>query len=62
MACFGGWPVTMRGDFDQQLIARLNSRGNEGDPCEFATPAFHGQALVQGPDDENWYERVQSAE
>ncbi len=60
-----GWPLTLRGDFDQQLIARLNSRGIAGDPCEFATPAYlfrwgstgayHGQALMRGPDDETWY-------
>jgi glycosyltransferase involved in cell wall biosynthesis len=68
----GGWPLTMRGDFDQQLIARLNSLGIARDPCEFATPAYlfrwestgayHGQALMQGPDDENWYGRVLSSE
>ncbi len=46
----------MRGDFDQQLISRLNAVGVAGDPCEFAAPAYlfrwgstgayHGQALM----------------
>ena len=68
----GGWPLTLRGDFDQQLIARLNTIGPAGDPCHLATPAYifrwgstgayHGQAMMQGPNDENWYERVPSAE
>ena len=64
----GGWPMTLRGDFDQQLIARLNSIGPAGDPCLSAAPsyvfrwsstgAYHGQALMRGPDDEQWYQRV----
>jgi hypothetical protein len=28
----GGWPLTKRGDFDQQLIARLHSIEDPGDP------------------------------
>ncbi len=61
----GGWPLTMRADFDQQLIARLGAVGVAGDPCELGHPAYifrwgstgayHGQALMQGPDDECWY-------
>jgi hypothetical protein len=61
----GGWPLTLRGDLDQQLIARLYAIGVAGDPCEFADPsyifrwgstgAYHGQALMRGPDDETWY-------
>ena len=49
----GGWPLTRRGDFDQQLIARLNAIERPGDPCQFADPsyifrwgktnAYHGQ-------------------
>ena len=31
----GGWPSTRRGDFDQQLIARLNAIEPPGDPCQF---------------------------
>jgi glycosyltransferase involved in cell wall biosynthesis len=64
----GGWPVTLRGDFDQQLIARLNGLDDPGDPCRIASPAYifrwgstgayHGQTLMQGPEDEQWYERL----
>jgi glycosyltransferase involved in cell wall biosynthesis len=66
----GGWPLTLRGDFDQQLIARLNSIGPAGDPCQQAAPSYvfrwsstgsyHGQALMRGPEDEAWYGRVPS--
>jgi hypothetical protein len=31
----GGWPLTKRGDFDQQLIARLHAIEAPGDPCQF---------------------------
>ena len=58
----GGWPLTKRGDFDQQLIARLNAIERPGDPCQFAEPsyifrwgqtnAYHGQRFRQGPEDE----------
>jgi hypothetical protein len=61
----GGWPLTLRGDFDQQLIARFNAAGMASDPCQLAGPsyvfrwsstgAYHGQALMRGPDDETWY-------
>jgi hypothetical protein len=63
-----GWPLTLRGDFDQQLISRLNDIGAPGDPCTVNRPgymfrwastvAYHGQALMRGPEDEEWYERV----
>jgi hypothetical protein len=66
----GGWPLTKRGDFDQQLIARLHAIEAPGDPCQFADPsyifrwgqtnAYHGQAFMQGPEDEGWYDRVQA--
>jgi hypothetical protein len=66
----GGWPLTKRGDFDQQLIARLNAIEAPGDPCQFADPsyifrwgqtnAYHGQAFMQGPEDEGWYDRVRA--
>lgn len=65
----GGWPLTLRGDFDQQLIARLNAIGRAGDPCQQSAPsyvfrwsstgAYHGQALMLGPDDEEWYCKIQ---
>ncbi len=61
----GAWPLTMRGDFDQQLLARLTATGPSGDPCSVAGPgyvfrwgstdAYHGQALMRGPEDEEWY-------
>ena len=61
----GGWPLTSRGDFDQQLMARLNFLGTAGDPCSVATTgyvfrwgptgAYPGQALMRGPEDEEWY-------
>jgi hypothetical protein len=64
----GGWPLTMRGDFDQQLLARLKAIGLPADPSAAATPgyvfrwgstgAYHGQALMRGPDDEDWYEHA----
>ena len=64
----GGWPLTLRGDFDQQLIARLSSVGIPGNPRETGPPsyvfrwnstgAYHGQAIMRGPNDERWYERV----
>jgi hypothetical protein len=31
----GGWPLTKRGNFDQQLIARLHAIAAPGDPCQF---------------------------
>lgn len=58
----GGWPLTLRGDFDQQRLNWLNTSGPAADPCSVASPssmlrwgstgAYHGQALMQGPDDE----------
>lgn len=61
----GGWPLTLREDFDQQLIARLTGLGPAGDPCVLASPSYvfrwrstsanHGQALMRGPEDERWY-------
>ena len=64
-----GWPLTLRGDFDQQLIARFNGLGIAADPCMIANPsyvflwgstgAYHGQALMRGPEDEQWYHAIQ---
>lgn len=66
----GGWPLTLRGDFDQQLIARLNAVGMPADPTFLAMPGYvfcwgstgeyHGQAFMRGPDDENWYDKILS--
>jgi hypothetical protein len=36
----GGWPLTMRGDFDQQLLARLVAVGESADPCSAAEPGY----------------------
>jgi hypothetical protein len=67
---FGGWPLTLRGDFDQQLLARLTTVETLGDPCFVAglgylfhwgsTGACHGQARMSGPDDETWYTQLSS--
>lgn len=64
-----GWPMTLRSDFDQQLLARLESLGQVGNPLEFyppsyifrweATGAYHGQALMRRPEDEEWYARAE---
>ena len=64
----GGWPLTPRGDFDQQLLSRLAELGPSGDPVARRPPSYvfrwettgdyHGQDLMRGPDDEGWYQRV----
>jgi glycosyltransferase involved in cell wall biosynthesis len=66
-----GWPLTLRGDFDQQLISKLNGVGAPGDPCSLAKPgyvfrwgstgAYHGQALMRGPENETWYAAAELA-
>lgn len=64
----GGWPETRRADFDQRLIGLLTARfGPAGDPCRFDLPGYcfrwqdshdwHGQGFMQGPGDEDWYDR-----
>ena len=61
-----GWPDTPRGDFDQQLMARLRREyGPPADPCEAAPPSYvfrwastnsyHGQAWMRSPADIDWY-------
>ena len=67
----GGWPLTLRGDFDQQFIASLSGLGVHRDPCAIASPsyvfrwgsaaAYHGQALMRGPEDEAWYAAAELA-
>ena len=63
----GGWPLTKRADFDQQMIALL-AREARGvvDPCKIFPPSYvfkwhtghyHGQHEMRSPDDETWYER-----
>ena len=61
----------MRGDFDQQLLARLVAVGESADPCSVAEPAYvfrwsstgayHGQALMRGPENETWYAAAELA-
>ncbi|MFN5909124.1 MAG: hypothetical protein ACK5A3_23985, partial [Planctomyces sp.] len=34
-----GWPLTKRGDCDQQLIARLHAINTPGDPSQLAGPS-----------------------
>ena len=68
----GGWPDTPRGDFDQQLLAKLRREcGPPADPCEAAPPSYvfrwgstgsyHGQAFMRSPDDCIWYDRFAKA-
>ena len=67
----GGWPLTLRGDFDQQLIASLAAIGPPADPFNVAVPgyvfrwsstgAYHGQALMSGPENETWYAAAELA-
>lgn len=64
----GGWPLTRRADFDQQMIAALQSAARSaGDPfaegsIEFVyrwhTGAQHGQSFMRSPDDQAWYDRA----
>ncbi len=64
----GGWPLTHRGDFDQQFMAQLAQAGPPVDPVAHqppsyvfrweATNAYHGQGLMQSPSDEGWYQRA----
>lgn len=66
----GGWPLTKRADFDQNLIASLHKEGEPGSPVSTLKmpPAYifgwhtgyeHGQSTMRGPDDETWYDRYQ---
>ncbi|MBL8848895.1 MAG: glycosyltransferase family 2 protein [Planctomycetaceae bacterium] len=64
----GGWPLTMRGDFDLQFMSRLGALGPTADPIAGRPPsyifrwettgAYHGQAFMHGPDDVGWYQRA----
>ena len=64
----GGWPLTKRGDFDQTFLKRLAAAAETVDPCRACAPSYvfrwgsirsyHGQGLMHGPHDVEWYERV----
>ena len=64
----GGWPVTSSADFDQQLIAKMAKLGAVGDPSSIRDPsyvfrwgstmAYHGQAMMSGPQDTTWYDKI----
>jgi len=62
----GGWPETLRADFDQQMIGRLNRRlGPAADPTRVARPSYifrwastghpHAQWWMRSPDNTDWY-------
>lgn len=71
----GKIPPTKRGDFDQQFIANLREHGGHGvDPLREtsyglpsycfrygSTDAYHGQAFMNGAEDEEWYEKAKLA-
>ncbi len=67
----GGWPLTKRGDFDQTFLQRLAGVATLVDPCRAFAPSYvfrwgstrcyHGQGLMRGPNDVEWYERVSDA-
>mgnify|MGYP002624056713 CR=1 FL=1 len=68
----GGWPLTKRGDFDQTFLRRLVGAATIVDPCRTVPPSYvfrwsstrtyHGQSLMQGPSDVEWYERISDVE
>lgn len=71
LAAVQGWPLTSRGDFDQQFLARLAALGSVGDPLSNHSPsyvfrwestnAWHGQGFMRSADDEEWYARAADA-
>ena len=62
----GGWPLTKRADFDQQLMARLGELNITCDPCENHVPSYiyrwgttnqyQAQHAMRAASDEEWYE------
>jgi len=67
----GGWPLTKRADFDQQLIRTLQATAKSRaspwggvDPrgiqfvYSWHTGAPHGQSTMRSPCDETWYDRA----
>lgn len=68
----GGWPITQTGDFDQQLIKRLETECPASDPIALGfEPTYtfnwdksghsHGQSAMQGPRDQEWLTRARIA-
>lgn len=65
----GGWPATLRADFDQRLIAKANELGGQPAMPDVDLPPsyvfrwgstghIHGQSFMLAPADEGWYHRV----
>jgi hypothetical protein len=64
-----GWPLTLRGDFDQTFMGQLGKLGPVADPLSNKGPSYifrgectenyHGQSLMTGADDEDWYARAE---
>lgn len=62
----GGWPLTKRADFDQQLMAKFGDLNLTCDPCENHAPSYiyrwgttnqyQAQHAMQAASDEEWYE------
>ncbi len=63
----GGWPLSRRGDFDQQFMSGLGLSGGQVDTCSTSPPSYvfrwgstgdyHGSAHMATPGDENWYDK-----
>lgn len=66
-----GWPLSQRGDFDQELMTRLSQHGKLVDTCQYGSPcyvfrwgstnSYHGQSAMHSPTDEQWYDRCQDS-
>lgn len=63
----GGWPATLRADFDQTLLGTLRRDcGPPADPAglvpsyvfRWHTGTHHAQHAMRSPDDETWYSRT----
>lgn len=67
----GGWPMTHRADFDQQLLNLLSKEAvGIADPWDPANPSYvygwqtgsaHCQSTMRSPSDETWYARGEQA-
>lgn len=65
----GGWPLTTRADFDQQMIRRLTEAAPCGDTLDYGPISYvyrwqdsgggHCSGLMRSPDNEDWYARYQ---
>ena len=71
LRAYAGWPVSQRGDFDQQLIAHMSGLAC-GDPIALGfEPTYtfnwdrsyhsHGQSAIRGPHDCEWLQRARVA-